>query len=531
MSEKHPERSKESRALGIHARTMEIFHNLDVAGVFLQNAFAVDGFNVYNRGVCISHFTLGHLDTQFASVYSIPQAKTEMFLHEHLTKTFGVTIERNTELLAFENLEDKVVARVKKSIDGNESEEIIEAKYLIGCDGAHSSVRKKLGLQFEGISMQNKWHFMDAVIETDLPSCNGMNTFLEDKGALLLIPMGDDVYRILLDTGSDDMLAEFSEEAYIRRAKSLVSPYRLDIKSVQWFTTFQVNERKVKEFSKGRVFICGDAAHIHSPAGGQGMNTGIQDAYNLAWKLSMVENHKGNRNSLVSSYTMEREPIAASVLEMSGALFRAFSTNNSLLLYIRSRIVSAVNSIPYVRNMMGLRVSGLAIEYPQGPLTVPHTGWVAQGPTSVRAGRRVPDIVFQNSTIKRLHDIFADFNGFRIVLWLPSGSAANSSQYLETLKTKVTGLHSRYDGNGSFLKPLIITDDTSKVNTTNIPSLDGVFGSSSIFAVSFDDVQARFGFTQNEPVALAVRPDGYLGIAMYLQDIGHIDDYFQRFMN
>ncbi|KAK9761395.1 hypothetical protein K7432_013744 [Basidiobolus ranarum] len=522
---------KESRALAVHARTMEVFRNLGVVDEFLEKSFHVHRLNFHSEGKSIAQLSLDQLDTPCAAIFSLPQVRTEKILSNHLAITHGISIERNTELIDFENSEDKVMVKVtRRGDDGKEKEETIEIKYLIGCDGAHSTVRKKLGAQFEGLSIKNKWYFMDVEIDTDLPSCHDFNMIWNGPNSLLLIPMGENTYQVFVDSESTDVLdVNLTEEAYIKLAKDLISPFKFDVKKVIWFTDFQVNERKVKDYGQGRIFLCGDAAHIHSPAGGQGMNTGIQDGYNLAWKLGVIEHHHGRRSTLISSYTEERGPIASGVLNASGALLRTFLSNVSFLSSIRSQLVYVVGSIPFAREIATQKLVGFTTEYPSGPLTIPHGGWISRGPTCIKSGRRVPDITVHGLETKSLYDFFSKPTTFHLLLWVPLNST--SMDATQTLVSMIAQLRSTYDGATSFIEPLVITDETNNADKTTVSILKENFGPENIFNVTFDDVKIKFGFTNNDPVALIIRPNGYLRLAVYLQNTSQIDEYFKGFMS
>ncbi|KAK9759872.1 hypothetical protein K7432_016652 [Basidiobolus ranarum] len=510
---------------------MEVFRNLGIVDKFLEEAFHALTFNFYNEGQSVAQFSLDQLDSPYAAIFVLPQARTEVILGEYLANTYGIKVERNTELLDFENSQDKVTVNIRKiTSNGREKMETMQVKYLIGCDGAHSTTRKKLGLQFEGLSIKNRWCFMDVELVTNLPTRHGFNILWKGGNALLLIPMGNNIYRILIDSDSSNRShTDYSHEEYIEAATSLIAPYTFDVKKVAWFTNFQVNERKVKEYSQGRVFLCGDAAHIHSPGGGQGMNTGIQDAYNLVWKLALIERNHGDMSILTSSYTKERAPIAVDVLATSGTILRTFLSNASFLSSIRSQIVYTLSSFAFTRSTVAQKLVGFAIEYPQGPLTVPHGGWISQGPTSIKAGRRVPDITFSGWEGKNLHDFFSNPTAFHILVWVPPTNISKHTAYLEALQCSITKLRNAYEGATPFFETLVITDERYSDNKVSNSLLKRNFG--SIYYANFDELQVKFGFTHNDPVILIVRPDGYLGLALYLRNSSQICEYFAPFMN
>jgi 2-polyprenyl-6-methoxyphenol hydroxylase-like FAD-dependent oxidoreductase len=272
-----------------------------------------------------------------------------------------------------------------KKPDG--SSETLSADWLAGCDGAHSAVRHGLSLPFEGSTMDSDWWLADGPV-AGLEPKDRMHIFWHRDGILAFFPIIGDRWRVIGDLGAatgnerraDPTLEEVNAMIAHRATPGVVMSNPI------WLSCFRINERKVKDYSKGRVFLAGDAAHIHSPAGGQGMNTGMQDAFNLAWKLALVIEGCA-RPSLLDSYSPERSAVGDRVLRNAGRLTEAAVMRNPVLQGIRNTVAKFATGFPFVQHKIANQLGELDIGYPESPLTVKN-GHVANGPKS---GERWPD--------------------------------------------------------------------------------------------------------------------------------------------
>jgi len=270
-------------------------------------------------------------------------------------------------------------------VDG--ATETLEVDWLVGCDGAHSSVRRGLDFAFEGSTQESHWALADGHISGIEPN-DQLHIFWHRDGILAFFPIVGDRWRVVADLGhatdgarqADPTLAEINDLLAHRGSSNFVMSNPI------WLASFRINERKVKDYRKGRVFLAGDAAHIHSPAGGQGMNTGMQDAFNLAWKLALVI--KGNAGaSLLDSYSPERTAVGDRVLRNAGRLTEAATLRNPLLQGLRNTVARFATGFPVVQHKMANQLAEMDIGYPESPLTARH-GHVGTGP---KAGERWPD--------------------------------------------------------------------------------------------------------------------------------------------
>ena len=263
----------------------------------------------------------------------------------------------------------------------------MQADWLVGCDGAHSAVRHGLGFAFEGSTLESHWALADGYL-TGLDPKDRLHIFWHRDGILAFFPITGDRWRVIGDLGPatgnekhpDPTLAEINALMAHRGSPSIV------MKDPFWLAAFRINERKVKDYAKGRVFLAGDAAHIHSPAGGQGMNTGMQDAFNLAWKLALVIEGAA-KPSLLDSYSPERSAVGEQVLKNAGRLTEAATLRNPMAQGLRNTIVKFAAGFPAIQHKIANQLGEMDIGYPASPLTVKN-GAVASGPKS---GERWPD--------------------------------------------------------------------------------------------------------------------------------------------
>lgn len=277
----------------------------------------------------------------------------------------GIKVERTVELTSFTEAGEAVTC-ILRHRDG--SEERTEVDWLVGCDGAHSTIRKDLGLEFRGDTVPYDFALADVHVAGRDVALDKLTIFLHVEGMVLFIPIKDDRYRILADLGPVkdgprvELTLEEVQAIVDRRVGGAVSLSR-----PIWLTVFGINERKVDCYRVGRVFVAGDAAHIHSPAGGQGMNTGMQDAMNLAWKLALVMQQKA-KPSILDSYTEERSPVAKQVLADSGRLTSIAMAKNPVLQQLRNWFAHYVLGLPAARHAMAERLSETFFGYPHSPL-------------------------------------------------------------------------------------------------------------------------------------------------------------------
>lgn len=357
-----------SRALAIHARTLELYGQMGLAEAIVADGHHVAGVNVWVGGEKQARMPLGAIGenlTPYPFLHIYPQDRHEKLLLSRL-ESMGVSVEWNTSFIGFEEKSDGIIARL---LAGDGTESVCEASFLAGCDGAGSAVRKSLGLGFAGGTYQQTFYVAD--IEASGPPMNGeLNIALDSADFLAVFPLDQGSRARLVGT-----VEENDTEAGTLRFEDLndkaVAHLGIEVTAVNWFSTYRVHHRVAEHFRKGRAFILGDAAHIHSPAGGQGMNTGIGDAINLAWKLKMA---LGNSlkdepavDRLLSSFEEERITFARKLVRTTDQAFSLATSDGRIAQFVRTRIVPLVMPLAVelerVREFMFRTVSQIMINY------------------------------------------------------------------------------------------------------------------------------------------------------------------------
>ncbi|WDZ79621.1 FAD-dependent monooxygenase (plasmid) [Ensifer adhaerens] len=367
-----------SRAMVVHARTLELYRQLDLAAAVVAAGHRNPSVNLWAKGRAkarISFSPTGAKLTPYPFVLVYPQDHHERLLVERL-EAMGVIVERQTELVDFEDTGDRIVARLR-SPDG--SEKISTARYLAGCDGARSLVRHKLAVGFEGGTYQQTFYVAD--VEVSGPTANGeAHISLESSDFVALLAYGDGRGRLigLVRDERDDMDKLTFDDVGQRAIEGL----QLNVDKVNWFSTYRVHHRVAERFREGRAFLLGDAAHVHSPVGGQGMNTGIGDAINLAWKLAAVLKGRAS-DTLLDSYERERIGFARQLVETTDRLFTFVTAEGRFADFLRVEVAPVLAGVAYriggIREFLFRILSQTQLNYRDGPLSRGKAGRVQGG--------------------------------------------------------------------------------------------------------------------------------------------------------
>jgi 2-polyprenyl-6-methoxyphenol hydroxylase-like FAD-dependent oxidoreductase len=363
--DKAPQRTDKSKALVVWSRSLELLARAGCSAGLVDAGYKVSSINISADGKSIARFTLEGLPTPYSYGLMIPQSDTERVLDQFLN-SLGLKVERSVELIRFIASDDKVVSTLHHA-DG--AEEIAETSWLIGCDGAHSTVRHQLGMEFHGETSLINWILADIHLE-NIPRAPEINVVWHSDGLLATFPIAEDRYRIIADVGVVPENSNPSAEPTLEEVQAILDrrfPGGARATNPIWLSSFRINERKVADYQAGRVFLAGDAAHVHSPAGGQGMNTGMQDACNLAWKLALVVRGIGSE-SLLDSYSAERSPIGDQVLKETGRVTSMATLTGKLKQSLRNHAVALVLGLPLARKFAADATSEISIGYPHSPL-------------------------------------------------------------------------------------------------------------------------------------------------------------------
>jgi 2-polyprenyl-6-methoxyphenol hydroxylase-like FAD-dependent oxidoreductase len=351
--------SEHSKALAIFPRTMEIFDMADVVGPFLEKANRVTRVEVtsHEKSLAELPFEPGH--TPFSFVAMVAQNITEEILAKDLEERGG-TIEYETAFVSAQERDGGVEA----TVDRKGESAVLTASFVVGCDGAHSRVRHGMDVDLEGGDYRQE--FMLADIETnEFRPASELLLCPSELGPVALFPMSATRWRVVAtieEPEGDAPSLDLTRKILRERA-----PAGVEARAVHWSSYFRIHHRRSARLRAGRGFIAGDAAHIHSPFGGQGMNTGLHDVWNLAWKLDLFLRGHGN-DALLDSYAAERLPVIRGVIEMTDLMTRGMGTTNKLAQVMRDAVIPTVSHLALFQHAFVQRLSGLGIAYNGSPI-------------------------------------------------------------------------------------------------------------------------------------------------------------------
>ncbi|PCC75790.1 2-polyprenyl-6-methoxyphenol hydroxylase [Nannocystis exedens] len=403
-----PRTTEHSKALVVHARTREVFEAMGLRAAVEAEAQALMAVQLYFEKQLLGTLDVKRFGPDVPTPVFLDQSATERILAEHLGR-LGGAVERGLRLLSFRDEGSQVVATIGGE-DGRT--ETVTARWLVGCDGAHSVVRRGLSLPFEGSAYEDMFDQADLKIRWDRPPGVGYG-FLRSAGLVVFAPLPRDRYRIIA-MGGEGHAPEPTLEMFQKLADELVPGAVLH--DPEWILRFRLHHRMVPRMAVGSVFLAGDAAHIHSPAGGQGMNTGIQDAFNLAWKLAMVARGAA-KPELLATYDAERLPVAKQTLELTDRLFRGATSRRTMVL--RKLIVGTVLRSRALQQRLVRRMSQTGVSYRRSTAVLDARRWPRPSP---QAGERAPAATLSaGDTTISLHALVA--SEAKLTLLLMHGSS------------------------------------------------------------------------------------------------------------
>ena len=468
-----------SKAIGVQARTLEIYEqfglaeNLIALGAKAEKVKLVEGGAV--RGT-IELENLGANLTAYPFMLIVEQSKHEKLLEDFL-RSNGKSVVRQTEIENFSHDANGVTATIKKA---NGERDVIGAKFLIGCDGAKSFVRHQLGLEFAGSTFERLFYVADVRIDWNFAH-DSLYVCLAKNSITAFFPLsGANRFRIVgtfpenyAQTDENSILYEEIE----RKIKE-DTQLELDIHDVNWFSVYKVHSRRVAKFSRGRCFLAGDAAHVHTPAGGQGMNTGIQDGYNLAWKIAAVLRGRADEK-LLETYNEERLANADHLLKTTDRMFNFGANPDAVISYVRTHILPHIANFALhlepVKNFIFPLVSQIGINYRQSSISF------TDGFFKIKAGDRMPYFEFDGA------DVYDRLREPKFHLLMFFDGAHKTENYRENLPPEMFDFHEI---------PLY-------------PPIAEIFGARETFTV-------------------LLRPDNYIGLLTAENSIGRITNYLNN---
>jgi 2-polyprenyl-6-methoxyphenol hydroxylase-like FAD-dependent oxidoreductase len=415
--DRHAGPALETRALGVQARTLEIYSHLGIVEQALTLGKRATGANLWAGGRRTARVPLGDIGrdlSPYPFLLILGQDDNERLLGERL-RQWNLAVDWNTELVGLAQQPDRVTAKLRQP-DGTVRE--VTAAWVAGCDGARSTVREANGIVFQGAPYEHVFFVADTEITGPMVP-DEINVYLWRDGFHLFFPMrGLDHWRIVGIVppelrGKDDL--KLGDVMPSIRGEAGVG---IALRNYSWFSTYRIHHRRAERFRDRRCFLLGDAAHIHSPVGAQGMNTGLQDAYNLAWKLALVvSGHAGP--ALLDSYEAERIPVARRLLSTTDRMFSIVVSDNRLAGLLRTRILAKVMALAMrlerVQRLAFRTISQTGIRYPDSPLSETLPGLPEAAP---RAGDRFPWLRLKLSPNGPVEDLYAKLDDTRFTLLL-----------------------------------------------------------------------------------------------------------------
>jgi 2-polyprenyl-6-methoxyphenol hydroxylase-like FAD-dependent oxidoreductase len=499
-----------SKAIAIHARTLEVLEDIGVADELVGAGHVLRGVTMYADGKVVVRASFDELDTRYPYILSVSQVETEAVLHRAVVREGG-RLERGVELMGLEQRPDGVAV----NLSGPNGSERVEARYVVGCDGAHSTVRKLVGLGFTGDTYDEKLLLADVKLAWSEPD-DVITSFFAKDGLLACFPMGGGRYRLIAMAEDEDEGADTLSLADFERIMAQRAHVPAKLSDPGWLARFRIHCRQVEHYRKARVFLAGDAAHIHSPAGGQGMNTGIQDAHNLAWKLSLACTGRASA-ALLDSYGGERHAVGRAVLQSTDFATRIGTLRNPLARAVRTFATRFMGSFEFVQQRMARQVAELTVGYERSAIVGewraplvdairpggadaderPNLGTWRKFDAGPRPGTRAPDGHCVPSELGFSRRLATLLDGRRFTLLLFDGAASTEAGY-DSLVAIADGVRARW---GDLVEPVIVTPQ--RVRPARVP--DEI----AVYLDPEGDLEERYG-ASSECLYL-IRPDGYIG--------------------
>jgi 2-polyprenyl-6-methoxyphenol hydroxylase-like FAD-dependent oxidoreductase len=518
--DKTDQQAHESRAFGVHAKTLELMLNVGLVEQFMDRGLIASGvqFFVDGRRAAELNFTdIARADTPYSFLLMVPQYDTEEILAADLNR-LGIPIEHNTEVTGFAQSASGVVVQARDSAGANIE---VSCSYLIGADGAHSIVRKTLGLTFAGAPYPQAFLLADCQFDWPL-DYDHLKLFVRNKSLAAYLPLkGRDVCRIIvIETAASEASAATREGSgsepvtldEVQSAFREATGMDIKLKGATWLSRYRIHHRAVNKYGEGRVFVAGDAAHIHSPAGAQGMNTGLQDAANLCWKLAAVLKG-GAPPALLNTYNAERWPVGQKILERTDRFFSFMSSQTPWVAALRNTLlpilIGTMSRIRMARAQAFHFVSQLGIRYIDNDFLRDDAS--AAAPHSWRdgltAGHRAP-----NAAVERGRDVFALISGYRFHV-LAFSEQPLGQEEIERLSNDLAGL------------PKSLGIDLE----THIVAHSLLGRDPRIIQAESDQVFAAYGVTRETPQALyLIRPDGHIAYRRPDLDVAGLKNFLRE---
>lgn len=474
--DKLPAPTLESRAIVVHARSLEMHDRIGTLDALIESGVKSTALEMHTSGRQLARIRLDEVDSAFPFSVTTAQTETERVLSEFVAG-HGVTVERGVELTDLHQDESGVRATVRHAGGGTD---VITASFVVGADGARSDVRRLVGTALAGTFQGELFLMGDVDAECSLDRHTMYTYFARHAGPLMVFPMIGDRMRLIAQVDADSRSREPSIPWLQELADDRGGPVR--ITSARWLTIFEIHHAQVPAYRFGRVFLAGDAAHVHSPAGAQGMNTGMQDAFNLGWKLALAASGQAS-DELMDSYHAERHPVAARVIRFSTKLTDLATLDSKLARTLRNTAAHALSGLAPVQHALASQAEETDIAYRDSPVVTD----ACRSAHKLRAGDHLPDVAGCG-----LRQLVNAETGHVLITVAPGGCPAARAQGVQqVLVTDAAGAEAGLAG-----------------------------GYDAVLADPDRAVAGRFGLRDGGQVM--VRPDGYVG---YVGDLGTSDAF------
>lgn len=477
LIEQKTERISTSNALVVQARSLEMWKALGVIDAAVAAGTRILGLQLSNTTSEIHKisFAQAKLQTPFPFMLGLPQSESERILAEHLT-TLGGTVERGTQLLSLKTKSTGVEVQLQLASGDMET---VNCDWLIAADGARSTIRNTLGLNFAGGEIPEQFIMMDAELSGEFEP-HYFHAILSEQGPVAFAPLKD-FTRIICSVTHDKGIKDFENPSLVDFKYIIKKRCSLPITIIKpiWLSHFTAHHRMIDQFDSGRVLFIGDSAHIHSPVGGQGMNTGMQDAYNLAWKLALVIKGKC-KTRLLETYSQERRHVAAQVLAQTTKMTKFITLKNPHVILLRNHFLRWILRFKHVQTFILSNISELRIQYLANFI-------------SPNGAKRAPSATLLNAQKNEieLYSLFKELR-FKVLIFTGKNYTADRAKTILALSQWIT------EQSHGLLEAIIINADTH-----------GLQGSK----VYYDpDAQAHAAYGLTKGGICVVRPDEYIAL-------------------
>jgi 2-polyprenyl-6-methoxyphenol hydroxylase-like FAD-dependent oxidoreductase len=423
--DKKPGLSLHSKAFGIHSRTLLTFTQSGFIEPVLQQGAKITYFEIKIDNKTLFQLDLSQIDTLYPEMIVLPQNQTEKILNDELLKN-NVFVQWNTELTDIQ----QTATGSQVTLNHNNQLQTTNYKWVIACDGSHSKLRDVTNLKFTGGQYKNIWWLADLKMQTSLPE-GKIIIFFSGDGFCAYFPHKEQRYRLLLL--KPDQETPISLENVVTEAKKYIKEDFTVLETI-WIGEFHISHRLIEHYRYKNVFFAGDAAHIHSPVGGQGLNTGIQDIQNLAWKLALVTQGKA-KLELLDSYEEERIKIGKMILKETDIITRTWSIGSPWEKSLRNFLISAITGIKPFKIAMAKRMAELTIDYGKSSIVKQHdkTGLI-------KAGQLMPNIYLEDlQQIKQSLFVLLTGTKHHLLVFCPENKAVSAAtRFLDEISSQYT---------------------------------------------------------------------------------------------